>query len=177
MSGVAFQYTTVRGEALKKKDVAAVVSVLESTGKKRLDSRETATALVDASRPKASPTHHLFNWDDTRAAELYRLDQAHKIIASIRVIFEDAPDEPLRAFPVVVTRGKQGYYPMPKVLSDEHLTRALLDQAKADLVAWSNRYARLKHVAELGGAFVAADVARVRKAKPAPKSATADAAE
>lgn len=50
------------------------------------DNRLTPRLVVDAARNIASPLHESFEWDDLRAAELHREQQARTIIASIRVV-------------------------------------------------------------------------------------------
>ena len=46
-------------------------------------------AVVDAARPKDSPLHGAFCWNNTEAAQKYRLLQAQQIIRSFRVTIED----------------------------------------------------------------------------------------
>lgn len=45
-------------------------------------------AVVDAARPKNSPLHGAFCWDDTEAARLYRLDQAQRLIRRFTIEIE-----------------------------------------------------------------------------------------
>ena len=42
-------------------------------------------AVVDAARPESSPLHGAFCWDDTEAADKYRILQAQQLIRSFRV--------------------------------------------------------------------------------------------
>lgn len=51
----------------------------------------TAQGVVDAARPKDSPLHPAFEWDDQKAAESFRLVQARSMIKSIEVVVQ-APD-------------------------------------------------------------------------------------
>lgn len=43
------------------------------------------TVLEDAQDP-ASPLHEHFEWDDTKAAQAYRIDQARELIRSVRLV-------------------------------------------------------------------------------------------
>ena len=45
-------------------------------------------AVVDAARPKTSPLHNVFTWNDTEAAKRYRLIQAQKLIRSFTITTE-----------------------------------------------------------------------------------------
>lgn len=49
------------------------------------EGRLLAQDVVEAARNKASVLHGFFDWDDSSAAEKYRLDQARDLIASVRV--------------------------------------------------------------------------------------------
>lgn len=42
--------------------------------------------VVKSSRPKSAPLHDLFEWNDTKAAEGYRLSQARTIIRSVQFV-------------------------------------------------------------------------------------------
>jgi hypothetical protein len=141
--------------------VAAALKAIESE-KGRLDFNEQAEALVERSRPKNSPTHHLFEWDAKQAHELYLIQQARHLIMSVRYVVPDghhgkSQGEVVRAFPVVVTGGKKGPFPMARVMRDQSLMDALVEQAKADAVSWSRRYEKLRGFGELKGVFEAVD--------------------
>lgn len=46
----------------------------------------TAQSFLDESRPEESPTHALFEWDDSIAAEKYRLHQSKNVILQIECV-------------------------------------------------------------------------------------------
>ena len=48
----------------------------------------TATAVVDAARPSGSQLHRYFEWDDIKAAESWRHEQARHLLRSIEVQIE-----------------------------------------------------------------------------------------
>lgn len=59
----------------------------------------TPRAVVDASRPEHAPLHSLFEWDNERAADKWRLDQARQAISSLRVVVrEGEPPAPAFAY-------------------------------------------------------------------------------
>jgi hypothetical protein len=156
-----------RGGALRAADVPVVVELLdEITGRdrRRLSTTQCAATLVERSRPKSSPTHHLFEWDNDKAADAHRLEQARDIIRSVTVVFEDAPEHVVRAYPVVNTGGVRGPRPMARLLSEPEVMAELVAQARTDAVAWAKRWARLRDVAELRSVF--AEIAKI-EASPA----------
>lgn len=53
----------------------------------------TSESLLDRSRPVDSPTHKIFEWDNTVAAEKYRLQQATAAINALQVEIELIPTE------------------------------------------------------------------------------------
>jgi hypothetical protein len=44
--------------------------------------------VVDAARDPASPLHDKFEWDDSKAAEAHRLNQARTLIRSVKMVVE-----------------------------------------------------------------------------------------
>lgn len=98
--------------------------------------------IVDASRPDDAPLHGCFEWDDTKAAELYRCTQAGKLIRCIVEVPDDKEDEPIRAFVNV----QSSYQPISVVVKDSEKMDALLDCALKDLESFRRKYARLKEL-------------------------------
>lgn len=135
---------------LSARDTAALVTVI--TKLTESDGAHVADGLVKASKPASSPTHHLFEWDDTKAGHLYRLEQARRLIQSIDIRFTE-DSEPVRAFPSVRFGSERHHVPMMKVLSSKEMTAALLEEAKHEAAEWARRYDRLQTVSELKGVF------------------------
>ena len=118
----------------------------------QLDRRDV---LADA-RKTRSPLHQAFEWEDSVAAEQYRLMQAGHLLRAITVVFEDAPQsEPIRAF-VHVSKGDDdaAFTHISVALADADMKAQLLKQALAEIEGWRRRYA---HLEELSIIFAAAD--------------------
>ena len=47
--------------------------------------RITAHAVLDAARPESSPIHDCFDWNDSEAAEKWRLEQARELIRRVKI--------------------------------------------------------------------------------------------
>ncbi len=91
-----------------------------------------AEAVVEKARPKKSPIHDAFTWDDTLAAQERRLGQARYLIGSIVKVFMvgnvDTEKHVVKAFIHVPDRsGGAGAYVTPEVLStdEDKFERAL----------------------------------------------------
>ena len=120
--------------------------------------------VVEAARPKNSPLHKQFEWDNTVAAEKFRLHQARMFINIIvDVIYENRP--PVRCF-VSLKKDRfgedTGYRTMVDVLSDKDLYSNMLKDALEELEYFRNKYQGLK---ELGEIFKAMEKVKAKIAK------------
>lgn len=110
--------------------------------------------LWDASR-EGSPITPAFEWDDTKAAHEYRLQQARNLVNHIVVLREDG-QLPTRAFVFIESSGDDGQYQSVEVaLSDVDMRREVLERALKELEAFRRKYAELT---ELARVFAAIDL-------------------
>lgn len=109
--------------------------------------------VVKEAERKNSPLHACFTWDDTKAAEQYRLNEARKLIGSVMVVTQHI-DEPIRAFHSVKVNTSsesdddtsRAYVSLDVALSDEEYRRQLLQQAVRDLNTWRKKYSELREL-------------------------------
>ncbi len=116
-------------------------------------------SLLDASRPEDAVLHGEFEWDDTVAAESYRLKQAGHIIRSIIVIREEKPDSgkedekiPVRVyFPTHDTEeDRRGTYESITVIArDTDMRKRLMEDCLNELRWVQNKYSALKEIVGL----------------------------
>lgn len=89
----------------------------------------TPTAVLDDARSPNSPLHDYFEWNDDVAAEKYRLDQARRLIRSVRVEIE-VDDVVVNVVRYVhdpdADDGEQGYVEAASLRSDEDRAREAL---------------------------------------------------
>ena len=121
----------------------------------------TPRALVDKARASDSPLHGLFEWDNARGAENYRLWQARQHISHVRVEFMgqetsgywnatvEIEDVPVR-----------GYFSTAQVASDEAIRSVVVKEAVQNLVHWQKKYKELR---ELSGVVNEKKLHRLRK--------------
>lgn len=107
--------------------------------------------VVSAARDKASPLHPAFEWNDKKAAEAYRLDQAGDLIRAVDVVMEKDDDtaKPIRAFVSVKRDEDRSYTSIQHALSDDDLRAQVVAQAWSELEAWRKRYAELVEFAKV----------------------------
>lgn len=115
---------------------------------------QPADVVARASDPE-SAMHSWFQWDDTEAAQAYRLQQARQLLR-VFVTVESRDNKPVRAFVSLGSDryGDGGYRALAEVLSDEELRAQLLADAVKELRSAEKKYRQLQ---ELSGVWSALD--------------------
>ena len=121
----------------------------------------TPRALVDKARASDSPLHGLFEWDNSRAADRYRLYQARQHISSVRVQFMGKETSAYwNATVEIEDVPVQGYFSTAQVASDEAIRSVVVKEAVQNIVHWQKKYKELK---ELAGVVNEKKLQRLRK--------------
>jgi len=108
----------------------------------------TPRVVLEEARDKTHPLHERFEWDNAVAGEAFRLDQAHRLITSVKITFKKGnQDRTVRAFHAV--RGDSPsafvYEPVEKVATDDFLTTLVRREMERD---WKQLKARYAHFDE-----------------------------
>ena len=107
----------------------------------------TAERVLDVSRPKDALLHEVFEWDDSIAAEAYRLDQSRQFIGNIVVVkVKEEDTKPVRAFVNVsnIEHAERGVYkPIINALSDSQEREIVFANAVRELNIFREKYSRL----------------------------------
>lgn len=97
--------------------------------------------VVEFARDPKTALHKKFEWDDTEAARLYRLEEARGIIrVAVSVVHEDFA--PMRTY-VSLSRDRVrggGYRPVRDVLNHDDMRKELLSEAISELARVRARY-------------------------------------
>lgn len=139
----------------------AVRAELDAIAKKRPGNTIRPVDVVKFARNPKTALHAVFDWNDTEAAEKWRLSQAGYLLRARKLIWEDA--EPIRFYANLTTdRGHGGglYRTYESVLSDKSMRAQAIEDATMELRMFRNKHA---HLIELARVFEAID------ALPAPK--------
>lgn len=98
--------------------------------------------IVAAARPKTSALHNAFDWEDSVAANRWRLAQARGLVASVVTVRINPLGEEVetRAFVSVKGRESFAYQRIDQIFGDEHVRIQVLRRALDDLRAFRNRY-------------------------------------
>ena len=107
----------------------------------------TPEDIVEKARPVNSPIHSYFEWDKDKAAQEYLLYQARNLLNHVKVIIEGREVNAVFNVQTEIEDVKQrGYYSHEKVLSDEVLYKAVLEEAIREIQYWNQKYGHLKEL-------------------------------
>lgn len=114
----------------------------------------TPKAVVDDARPRTSPTHDLFEWDNAVAGEKHRLEQAGYYLRSVDVVIVDEEREATTRVRAVQSEGDRGYDFTTRILKNPARRADLIAKALAEFKTWKTRWETLE---ELAGVFAEAE--------------------
>ena len=135
------------GRSIKNINPQAVGEELERI---RVDKGKlTADLVLEDAKNEDSPLHAAFEWDNDAAAHQHRLNQARRLIVSIRIINSPIQTS-VPAFVSVRTpdRGRD-YMPTIEAMNDEQLRARVLLEIKQFAEALQRRYAHFSEVADI----------------------------
>ena len=114
------------------------------------DGKVTPESVLERARDEDSELHKCFCWDDTEAAEKFRLMQARQVIQFLVVRPKVENPQPVRMFQI--TSERNVYQPTRLFLTQPDEYQTLLKRAKQELAAIRERY---KTLTELESVFEA----------------------
>lgn len=104
----------------------------------------TAENLLESAKNKENPLHELFNWDDTEASNLWRLQQARCIINEVKIIIEDKEYYAFENVSVVVddidSEPMRVYLDKEEIENNESLRIQILKRAINNIEYWKEQY-------------------------------------
>ena len=98
----------------------------------------TPQEVLEKARDVNSELHKCFEWDDSIAAEKYRLQQARSIIINLVYVQKKAEEQSVRCFSL--TSKVSTYQPTQQFLVQEDEYQTLLKRALAELEAFKRKY-------------------------------------
>ena len=112
-------------------------------------------SVVVMAKDESNILHNCFEWEDTKAAEGYRILQAKSLIRSIVVVDEKKDVEEkyivTRAF-VNVPMSKEGiksYHTISAAMENDYSKAMLLKQAERDMIIFQTKYVGLSELSEI----------------------------
>lgn len=137
-----------------KADPSDAAKVFETIVKR--DGALTPQAVVAASKKATAPLHGCFEWDNERAGEAYRMDQARYLIRSHVIIYrqnEGAEPETSRSFVslselrMAADETEYSYRPVTAILKDDVMRSAYLASILREIESFKRRYASINELA------------------------------
>jgi len=130
-------------------DAQAVGEVCERL---ETEGRLTPEDLLEESRDDEAPLHDYIEWDDSVAAEKYRVRQCAHVIRSIITVVEHKESEIVtKAFVSLHEPGgtKETYKSVAVALQDVTTRDVVLRNAKRELVTFRRKYIQLSELADV----------------------------
>jgi hypothetical protein len=136
------EYYAAAGSRYSKHDAEIIGPALADLAAK---GPVTAQEVADVARSSNSPLHRFFEWDDKKAANLYRTEQARNMLRSIKVKYvEDGAEKVTRAFQITASRrerdGLHGYSSISVMHGDRAVAVHMMRNAMRELQQWKERY-------------------------------------
>ena len=116
--------------------------VADEIGNDRISPAE----VLEKARDVNSELHKCFEWNDSIAAEKYRLQQARGILINLVYKEKESNAEPVRTFQI--TSQRNVYQPTVSFLVQEDEYQNLLKRAKSELESFKKRYHTLSELQE-----------------------------
>lgn len=107
--------------------------------------------VVEKAKPKSSPIHDFFEWDDNIAGQKYREWQARYLLGEIELVTViDDKEERIRAFHNIIVENQEtnekirGYVTLDEIRENQNYLDIVLENAKREIVGWERRYSQYK---------------------------------
>lgn len=139
---------------MKQTKVKAELEII----RKRHGGKLSPKDVVEFARNKKTALHKCFCWDDSKAAEQYRIEQARRIIQAEVTLLPSDNVTPIRAYCSLSTErgnGLKSYRLTTNVLQSDALREQLLADCARDAWTFLAKYKALANEREWKGAFSA----------------------
>lgn len=105
-------------------------------------------SIVERAKDTESELHKCFEWDDSKAAEKYRIHQARVLVGSLVIVENEQKEEPQQVRVMYTTKGG-GYTPTKFIVQRKDDYEALLEKAMSELRAFKEKYSMLTELQEI----------------------------
>lgn len=119
--------------------------------------RITPEDIIIRAQNTSSALNKYFEWDDTKAAHGYRLQQARHLVISIQI--EDLDGNSMKAFESVLINDSREYLAIDKIAEIEDLVAQVLQTALRELLYWKLKNKKYeKYFGKVFGAIEEAEI-------------------
>ena len=106
----------------------------------------TAERLVDVSRPEDAPLHKEFEWDDSKAAELYRHSQGRTLIRHLVTVEVDEKGREYQERVIFHVESENAYMTKEAIVRNPDALESLKQQALREMISFKTKYKRVKEL-------------------------------
>lgn len=139
-----------------KPEAATVYARITSLAADTSDGICSPQMLVDSARSEEDDLHEAFEWDDFRAAESHRRQQARWLIGSIRIVDDGQPSgAPAFVHVKVVDEngGSEGYVDTATLRTNDEMRAFAIAEARKYLSGARKRYGHLNELTKVWDAI------------------------
>ena len=120
------------------------------------DGQVTSKSLLDAGRPEESVLHSLFEWDDSKAAEKWRLQQSRQIMSCLTIVYEQVDSDQetvksieVRAFQNTSEEREGRFLHVQDVMETPEYREIVLRKAFGELATFRRKYSDLSELSKI----------------------------
>jgi hypothetical protein len=106
--------------------------------------------IVEFAEDEKTELHKCFTWDDSKAAHLYRVEEARGVVQAVITVDESPDREPVeyRAFESVIVDGERRYMPTRTILNDEDMRAQVLGEIGSAIGELSSKAKTYRYLAQ-----------------------------
>ena len=111
----------------------------------------TPQQILEKARDSNTELHKCFTWDDTEAAEKWRISEARAVVRNLKII-EQKPDkqpEPATIRVFYKTDNESGYKPTKLILKKPDEYKALVERYRSELLAIKQKFNSISEYEEI----------------------------
>ena len=171
---VGKKYKATLGAPFKKSKVQKYGECLNKLSEKH-NGRLKPQYVVDEARSSSSPLHDYFDWDDSVAAEKYRIYQARNLInhITVEISYDNEKQDVKGWFSVNSTpndeRLNKVYVTVDRVINEPELRNQILISAIQEADYWKEKYQQYTEFSSICKAIALVKSKIVKKKKQKPK--------
>lgn len=111
----------------------------------------TPQQILEKARDSNTELHKCFTWDDTEAAEKWRISEARAVVRNLKII-EQKPDkqtEPTTIRVFYKTDNESGYKPTKLILKKPDEYKVLVERCRSELLAIKQKFNSISEYEEI----------------------------
>ena len=111
----------------------------------------TPQQILEKARDSNTELHKCFTWDDTEAAEKWRISEARAVVRNLKIIEQktDKQPEPTTIRDFYKTDNESGYKPTKLILKKPDEYKALVERCRSELLAIKQKFNSISEYEEI----------------------------